>query len=189
MSRNKRPTPPSDYNDDERMDEISQMLRVDHAGEMAAVEIYRAQRKVFANTNNLSGIDMLLSKQEAEEIAHKKAFDEILIERGIRPTILEPIWKPAAQLLGYTTAFMGEKAAHACTAAVEEVIEQHYLDQEEKLSDNNPLKPIITKFRQEESEHRDDAIENGAEDAPLYPILSAIIKTGCKIAIFLSHKI
>ena len=189
MSRNRRPAPPSDYSAGKRFDEISQMLRVDHAGEMAAVEIYRAQRKVFANTNNLSGIDMILAKQEAEEIAHKKTFDQILVERGIRPTILEPIWKPAAQLLGYTTAFMGEKAAHACTAAVEEVIEEHYLEQEDRLADDDSLKPIITKFRLEESEHRDDAMENGAEDAFGYPILSAIIKTGCKIAIFLSHKI
>lgn len=189
MSRNKRPTPPSDYTGGKANDVISQMLRVDHAGEMAAVEIYRAGRKVFANSNNLSDIDVILAKQEAEEIAHKKAFDEILLERGIRPTILEPIWKPAAQFLGYATAFMGEKAVHACTAAVEEVIEDHYLEQEAKLADNDPLKPIITKFRIEEAEHRDDAIEKSAEDAFGYPILSFIIKTGCKIAIRLSHKI
>jgi 3-demethoxyubiquinol 3-hydroxylase len=168
----------------------AQMLRVDHAGEMAAVEIYKAQKMVFANCANDGKIESILAHQEKEEIAHKAQFDSILLERGIRPTIFEPIWKPLSQFLGYATAFMGTNATHACTAAVEEVIEGHYQSQEIAIgqSDDN-LKQIITKFKEEEIAHKDDAINSGAKDAFGYPILSAFIKTGCKSAIAISEKI
>ena len=168
--------------------ELSQMLRVDHAGEMAAVEIYKAQLKVFNAAQNDGKITRILAHQEQEEITHKARFDKILIERAIAPTILEPIWKPLSQFLGYSTALMGINAAHACTQAVEEVIESHYQEQEDKIDDGD-LKQTITKFKEEEIAHKNQAIEEGAQNAFAYPILSAFIKSGCRTAIALSHKL
>ena len=187
--RKKRPLAPG-FSNNEGENRISQMLRVDHAGEMAAVEIYKAQLKVFSNAKNSGDIEQTLAHQEQDEIIHKATFDEILTKRAIRPTLLEPLWKPASQFLGYATALMGENAAHACTAAVEEVIEGHYQDQEEEIGDkDNSLKEIITKFKEEEVAHKNDALQKGAQNAFAYPILSIIIKTGCKTAIALSQKI
>lgn len=186
--RKKRPSLPgtSSLNDGR----IAQMLRVDHAGEMAAVEIYKAQLEVFKNAQNNGNIEKTLAHQEQDEIIHKAEFDKILIERAIRPTILEPIWKPAAQFLGYSTALMSENAAHACTAAVEEVIEGHYQDQENEIGNQDDnLKQIIIKFKEEEIAHKNDALQNGAQNAFAYPILSNLIKMGCKTAIALSQKI
>lgn len=169
---------------------IAQMLRVDHAGEMAAVEIYRAQRKVFARARTNSDIEAQLAHQEQDEIKHKAEFDALLVKHNVRPTLMEPIWKPAAQILGYATALMGEKAAHACTVAVEEVIEEHYRAQEEELGDTNPeLKATIVKFREEETAHKNDALQSGAEETFGYPILSAFIKAGCRAAIAISQKV
>ena len=187
--RKKRPAAPNYLLPNSQDNLTHKMFRVDHAGEMAAVEIYHAQLKVFAGGNTTSNIDRIMGEHEREEIVHKQTFDDILLKNAIRPTILEPIWKPASQLLGYATAFMGEKSAHACTAAVEEVIEQHCIDQEELLPDSNPLKPTITKFREQEVKHKDDALSEGAEQAFAYPILSGIIKSGCKLAIALSQKL
>lgn len=170
--------------------QLARILRVDHAGEMAAVEIYRAQRKVFARAKTNSDIEAQLAHQEADEIEHKAEFDRLLVKHNVRPTIMEPIWKPAAQFLGYATALMGEKAAHACTVAVEEVIEGHYLSQEKELGDTNPeLKKTIVKFREEETAHKNDALDSGAEQTPGYPILSAVIKAGCRAAIAISQRI
>jgi ubiquinone biosynthesis monooxygenase Coq7 len=82
------------------------------------------------------------------------------------------------------TALMGEKAAHACTAAVEEVIEEHYGAQAAALGESEPkLKSTIEQFRADEIVHRDTAIENGAYEAPAFPGLSAAIKFGCRFAI------
>ncbi len=186
-----RPIAPLELSDNRRASEqIARMLRVDHAGEMAAVEIYRAQRRVFAFANTKSDIESQLAHQEKDEIAHKAKFDELLVRHNVRPTLMEPIWKPAAQILGYATALMGEKAAHACTVAVEEVIEEHYLSQEEELGDTNPeLKATIVKFREEETAHKNDALQSGAEETFGYPILSAFIKAGCRAAIAISQRV
>lgn len=190
--RKSRPIPPGNFNNAKTIDNarIGEMLRVDHAGEMAAVEIYRAQREVFERVKTNSDIKEKLASQEADEIIHKAKFDALLQANNIRPTLMAPIWKPAARVLGIATALMGEKAAHACTMAVEEVIEEHYQAQENELGNSNPeLKSIITKFREEETAHKQDAIDSGAQDAFGFPLLSAIIKAGCRTAIAISQKI
>ena len=88
------------------------------------------------------------------------------------------------------TALMGEKAAFACTAAVEEVIDEHYAGQIERLGDSDPeLKSTVADFRADEIAHRDEALAQGAEQAPGYRILSETIKAGVRLAIKLSERI
>ena len=171
---------------------IAEMLRVDHAGEYAAVAIYQGQQAVFGKNAKTKKIAAQLAEMEAEEQKHLSAFDEMLLARGVRPTALAPVWSVAAYGLGVATALMGEKAAHACTEAVETVIEQHYAEQIEALEDdpeNAALKATFTEFREDELHHRDTAIEGGAQEAPAYGLLSAVIKTGCRFAIRVSEKV
>ena len=169
---------------------IGEMLRVDHAGEYAAVAIYAAQAKVFSRSPKTRKIAEQLTHMREEEQEHLDAFSSLLREHGARPTALIPVWKLASTGLGVATALMGEKAAHACTEAVESVIEQHYAEQiEETQHSNKELCATFTQFREDELRHRDFAIEEGAKDAPAYPLLSAIIKTGCRAAIKISEKI
>ncbi|PHR92565.1 MAG: demethoxyubiquinone hydroxylase family protein [Robiginitomaculum sp.] len=169
---------------------IAEMLRVDHAGEYAAVAIYSAQAKVFSRSPKTRKIAAQLKDMCAEEQEHLDAFDILLREHNARPTALIPIWKLASTALGVTTALMGEKAAHACTEAVESVIEQHYAAQiEETKETDKELCARFTQFREDELRHRDFAVQEGAKDAPAYPVLSAFIKAGCRTAIRLSEKI
>ena len=85
---------------------------------------------------------------------------------------------------------MGEKAAHACTEAVEDVIEEHYARQSEALRGvDSELKHVVDKFREEEIAHKETAIEQGARSAPGYPFLFAVIKFGCRAAIRISEKV
>ena len=85
---------------------------------------------------------------------------------------------------------MGEKAAMACTVAVESVIGEHYRIQADQLGDDQKkLKSIIKKFEKDELEHHDIGIEHDAESTPGYSILSGIITIGCKTAIAISKKI
>jgi ubiquinone biosynthesis monooxygenase Coq7 len=88
------------------------------------------------------------------------------------------------------TAAMGERAAMACTVAVEEAIDEHYSAQSAVLGENEaPLRDTIEKFRAEELEHRDIGLANEAELAPAYKVLSAAIKAGCKVAIAVSERV
>lgn len=170
--------------------QIEAMIRVDHAGEYGAVQIYRGQRAVFSRLPGKAHIAGLLAEMEAGEQAHLQTFDRLIAERGVRPTALAPVWRGAGFMLGAVTALMGEKSAHACTAAVEEAIEEHYHAQSQALAGVDPeLKAIVDKFREDELAHRDTAVVEGAKSAPGYGVLSGAIKLGCKLAIKLSERV
>ncbi|HEY4124933.1 MAG TPA: demethoxyubiquinone hydroxylase family protein [Rhizomicrobium sp.] len=169
--------------------ETDAMIRVDHAGEYGAVRIYEGQLAVMRNRPESQGAARAIAHMAEQEQAHLKAFDKLVNERRVRPTALEPVWRVAGFALGAATAFMGEKTAMACTAAVEEVIDEHYSKQLEKLDDDPALKKTLTEFRADEIAHRDEALSHGAEAAPGYRLLSAAIKTGCRVAIKLSERI
>jgi len=163
------------------------MLRVDQAGEYGATRIYAGQLAVMGDRHPMSRPIRLMARQEEE---HRERFDAMIAQRGVRPTLLQPIWDIAGFALGAVTAAIGPEAAMACTAAIETEIDLHYGQQLEELGDSDPeLSDIIRKFQAEEVEHRDAAIANGAENAPAYPILFGAIRLGCRAAIALSKRI
>jgi 3-demethoxyubiquinol 3-hydroxylase len=169
---------------------MAEILRVDHAGELAAVHIYRGQRAVMGAAAGKAKVAGDLEGMQAQEAEHLEAFDRLLTGSQVRPSLLSPVWRAAGFALGAATALMGEKAAHACTEAVEDVIEKHYAEQIEELETRDPqLAATLTRFRDDELAHQDHAVQEGARDAAGYPVLSAVIRAGCRTAIKLAEKI
>ena len=166
---------------------LERLIRVDQAGEYGAVRIYQGQRAVMGKNPRYAE---MLRHMEEQELHHLETFNKLVVERRVRPTLLTPLWHLAGFALGAGTALLGEKAAMACTVAVEEVIDEHYASQAEQLGeDEAELLKTAQQFRAEEVEHRDAALANGAEQAVGYPLLSAAIKTGSRLAIWLSERI
>lgn len=166
---------------------IERMIRVDHAGEYGAARIYRGQLDILGDRHPMT---TPIRKMEDQEQRHLQTFDKMIVERGVRPTALAPFWHVAGYALGAATALMGPRAAMACTAAVEEAIDEHYAAQIKELGDDErELRDTISDFRADEAEHRETALEHGAEDAPGYGLMSTGIKTGCRIAIWLSQRV
>jgi ubiquinone biosynthesis monooxygenase Coq7 len=168
-------------------DKRAAMLRVDQAGEYGATRIYAGQLAVMgARTAEAR----MIARMAGQEARHRKIFDAMIAKRGVRPTALQPIWNVAGFALGAATALIGPKAAMACTAAIETEIDRHYSEQIDRIGTADPeLSNVIAEFRSEEIEHRDMAIDAGAEQAPAYPLLSGAIRLGCRIAIGLSRHI
>ena len=168
-----------------------EMLRVDHAGEYGAVAIYRGQLAVFGRQAGHERIVGQLAEMAGQEQVHLDAFDKLLAEGHVRPTALSPLWNAAGFALGAATALLGEKAAHACTEAVETVIEEHYGDQVAELAAEGEthLAGRLAQFRDEEIAHKDLAIAEGAAEAPGYRLLSGLIRTGCRVAIRISERV
>lgn len=165
---------------------LDRLVRVDHAGEYGAVRIYSGQIAVMGRGEHKHTLKHMLE----QEVVHKEYFEKAIADRQGRPTILQPVWHVAGWMLGAGTALLGERAAMACTVAVEEAIDEHYAEQAEILGDDQAeLKETILKFRDEELEHRDIGYQNGAELAPAYPLLYGAIKRGTKLAIWLSERI
>src|SRR5688572_19462375 len=155
---------------------LAEILRVDHAGELGAVHIYRGQRAVLSAAPGHERVAGQLAEMEAHEAEHLARFDRLLTQHRVRPTALAPVWRLAGFALGATTALLGDKAAHACTEAVETVIEEHYAGQIAELYDREPeLAAELSRFRDEELAHRQLAIEEGAREAPGYGLLAAVI--------------
>src|SRR6266853_4560446 len=149
------------------LSEIDAMIRVDHAGEFGALRIYEGQLAVLGRNPVPSENVRAIRRMAAQEQKHFDTFDRMVKERAVRPTALEPIWRAAGFALGAATALMGEKAAMACTVAVEDVIDEHYARQIERLGKTDAeLKDAISRFREDECAHRDEALAHGAAEAP-----------------------
>jgi ubiquinone biosynthesis monooxygenase Coq7 len=165
---------------------VERMIRVDQAGEFGAKRIYAGQIAVLGETED----GPLLREMAATEERHLDRFNQMLAERRVRPTVLSPLWHVAGFALGAGTALLGREAAMACTVAVEEVIEEHYQRQSDALGDTEPeLKGMIDEFRADEIGHKESALGAGAENATGYPLLSAAVKTGSRLAIWLSERV
>lgn len=167
---------------------VERMLRVDHAGEYGAVRIYEGQLAVFGKSKNAPIIQHMLEQEKQ----HLETFDKLVGDRKVRPTALLPFWHLAGFALGAGTALLGEKAAMACTVAVEEVIDEHYSDQISELNANGEeegLQETFETFRLEELEHRQTGLNNGAESAFGYELLTGAVKVGSRLAIWLSTRV
>ncbi|XP_076445657.1 NADPH-dependent 3-demethoxyubiquinone 3-hydroxylase, mitochondrial-like isoform X2 [Babylonia areolata] len=169
---------------------LEKIIRVDHAGEFGAHRIYEGQMAVLGKTP----VGPTLKEMHEQELEHKAAFDKLMSDNRVRPTVLLPLWNLAGFALGAGTALIGKEAAMACTVAVETAIGDHYNSQIRELMEDDPelhkeLLKKLKKFRDEELEHLDTGLQHDAEKAPFYSVLSQVIKTGCTGAIWLSERI
>lgn len=171
----------------DRREGTRSMVRVDQAGEYGATRIYAGQLAVMGDRTPAA---RMIAGMASQEERHRAFFDAMIARRGVRPTALQPFWDVAGFALGAVTAAIGPEAAMACTAAIETEIDLHYQQQLEELGSGDPeLAEAVAKFRDEELDHRDTALAHGAESAPAYPLLSGLIRAGCRAAIAVSKRI
>jgi len=177
----------SEWQPGEKKPDTASMLRVNQAGEYGAARIYAGQLAVLGRGSPAAH---QIARMAAQEQRHLDRFNELMAERRVRPTVLQPLWSVAGFALGAATALMSEKAAMACTDAIETEIDRHYSEQLEELGATDPeLASDIAEFQAEELEHRATAREHGAQEAIAYPLMSAAIRAGCRVAIELSKRI
>ncbi len=181
-------------------EKLSEIIRVNHAGEFGAKVIYDGQIAALKLKRDHETLALVKHMKE-QEIAHFDYFDDKIKAKKIRPTIMQPLWKVGGFGMGFLTAMLDKKAAMCCTTAVEEVIDEHYQEQinlmekeSEFLSDKEKkeigeLKEKIVKFREEELEHRDTGYEHHAKDLAYFNPLSKMVKLATKFAIGVSKRV
>ena len=169
---------------------LEEIIRVDHAGERGAIKIYEGQLLALKTIKQDNDLKNKIEEMKEQEKKHLEYFEKEIQKRKIKPTSLLPLWDLMGVALGFGTALLGKKAAMLCTASVEEVIEDHYQSQLQKLgNDEKDLKAKIEKFREDEIEHKNMAYETGVTNKGFYSIMDKVIRTGSKIAITISEKI
>tara|TARA_X000001036_G_C20269126_1_gene639517 strand:- start:109 stop:642 length:534 start_codon:yes stop_codon:yes gene_type:complete len=169
---------------------LEEILRVDHAGERGAIKIYEGQLLALSTIKHDKALKNIIEEMKEHEKEHLEYFEIEIQKRKVKPTFFLPLWDVMGVALGFGTAMLGKKAAMLCTASVEEVIEDHYQAQLNKLgNDEKDLKKKIEKFRSDEIDHKNIAYESGASNKGIYSIMDKVIKTSSKIAITISEKI
>lgn len=181
---------------------LTRALRINQSGELAATNIYASQTPIL--TARHPHLRPLLQHMHAQESAHLSTFNTLLHEHRIRPSALTQVWRVAANILGWGTGMLGREAAMACTEAVETEIGGHYNDQvrvlvgweaefasrgQEMPEGLGALLDRIRVIRDEELEHLDTAVENDARDAVAWPVLTAVIRGGCRAAIWAAGRV
>ena len=169
---------------------LEEIIRVDHAGERGAMKIYEGQLLALQTIKQDESLRQKIEMMKQHEKEHLEYFEKEIQKRKIKPTAFLPLWDLMGVALGFGTTMIDQKAAMLCTASVEEVIDDHYKKQLDKLGDDEKeLKKNIEKFRQEEIDHKNEAYNKGATKDGLYSILDKIIRTSSKAAIKISEKI
>lgn len=167
---------------------ISQILRVNHAGEYGAKRIYTGQLDQIKSPDDFKEIEHMYE----QELVHLEYFENKLRKEKVRPTLLMPLWHCFGYFMGAITARMGTKSAMICTESVEEVIDNHYEEQKLELQNNHEQKELldsISKFQAEELEHKDTASAYTENMSFKDKILSSVIKSICRVAIFVSKRV
>jgi len=169
---------------------LEEIIRVDHAGERGAIKIYEGQLLALKTIKKDDALKDKIEEMKNHEKEHLEYFEREIQKRKVKPTYLLPLWDIMGVTLGFGTVLLGKKVAMLCTAAVEEVIEDHYQNQLKKIgNDEMDLKSKIEKFKSDETNHKKMAYENGATKKGVYSLIDGAIKTGSRIAITISEKI
>ena len=169
---------------------IEEFIRVDQAGERGAIKIYEGQLLALNTLVKNENLKKTIEEMKSHEKEHLDFFNKEIKKRNIKPTKFLPLWDLLGLGLGFGTTILGKEAAMLCTASVEEVIDDHYKNQLDKLGDDEKdLKKSISKFRADEIEHKNIAYDKGATKDGFYIILDKIIQTTSKAAIKISEKI
>ncbi len=183
MTDERPPYLPGDPSPEE---ELARLIRVDHAGEYGAVRIYDGQLAVARRGRAREAIRHM-AEQEKRHLAE---FEELVRQRRVRPTALQPLWHLAGFALGAATALLGARAAMACTVGVEDTIDAHYRAQAERLGDREPaLRERLLAFRADELRHRDAALAHGAAESLAFEAVSGMARAGSLLAIWLSTRL
>jgi ubiquinone biosynthesis monooxygenase Coq7 len=145
--------------------ESSRMMRVNHAGEVAAQALYRGQ----ALTARDSGAAEAMQRAAAEELDHLAWCDERLRELDARPSVLNPLWYAGSFLIGSLAGTFGDRISLGFITETERQVESHLRDHLERLpAADRRSRAIVEQMTHDEMKHGAAAAELGGKDLPVW---------------------
>ena len=167
---------------------INNIIKVDHAGEAAAIRIYRGQILL----SRLFYPDLVPDLQDfaVHEERHFAIFDGLVKDRGVRSCRVFFLWPIGGWVLGIVTALLGRRAIMVCTAAVETVVDRHLEEQLSFLGERDAeVFQAIEGIRAEEQAHRDFALRQSGTPSWPMTLLDKAIRGTTEAAIWLSMRL
>jgi ubiquinone biosynthesis monooxygenase Coq7 len=184
-----RPNPALLINEHEDLSDIDKqrvvgMMRVNHVGEICAQALYQGQSLSSPSDERRS----LFNHAAKEETDHLAWTEDRLNQLGARTSILNPFWYSGAFALGLLAGRLGDQISLGFMAETEKQVETHLNNHLSNLPTNDhKSRAILEQMRQDEINHGQTAIENGASQLPLPVKLT--MKIMSKIMTTLAQKI
>lgn len=139
------------------------LMRVNHAGEVAAQGLYRGQ----AITARSSGTRAVMSQAAREEGDHLAWCRERLDELGAAPSLLSPLWYAGALAIGLVAGLGGDRYSFGFMAETERQVEGHLDDQLARLpAADGRSRAILERMKTDEIGHARAALEAGGTELP-----------------------
>ncbi len=154
--------PPADM-DAKKKSHAAGLMRVNHAGEIAAQALYQGHAAVARDTS----IEAQMQQAADEEFDHLAWCEQRLNELGERTSVLSPLWYAGAFVIGAASGALGDKWSLGFIAETERQVCDHLDRHLEGLpADDARSRAIVATMRDEERQHGEDAVAAGAAELP-----------------------
>lgn len=161
-------------NSNDGLDTARKILKVDHAGEFGAINIYRSQ--IFVSRIFRKPYVPMLEKFLADERRHLEIFWIEIQKRGGPKCKSFWLCGLGGYAMGMLSAFMGKQGVMACTWAVESVVTTHLVEQLAylKLAGDNAAYEAVNAILEDEQHHRDVGNAEGGNTLLFTPFRAMI---------------
>ena len=180
-----RPNPAEDREETELSElekaESVRLMRVNHAGEVAAQALYQGHATVARDRN----IEAQMQRAAGEEFDHLAWCEQRIKELGEDVSRLSPFWYAGAYAIGAASGILGDKWSLGFIAETERQVCAHLDSHLESLPPEDARsRAIVEQMRDEEEEHGENAKDAGAADlpAPLKRLMQMTAKVMTKTA-------
>ncbi|MCL5801802.1 MAG: 2-polyprenyl-3-methyl-6-methoxy-1,4-benzoquinone monooxygenase [Gammaproteobacteria bacterium] len=145
------------------MDAAARLMRVNHAGEVAAQALYRGH----ALTARSPAVREHMERAAQEETDHLAWCEQRVQELGSRTSLLNPLWYAGSFAIGALAGLAGDKWSLGFVAETEHQVVKHLEDHLTRLpAGDEQSRAILEQMREDEAQHATVAIEAGAAELP-----------------------
>jgi ubiquinone biosynthesis monooxygenase Coq7 len=152
------------------------LMRVNHAGEIAAQGLYRGQSLTARSPETRAALE----KAASEEGDHLAWCRERLDELGSRPSLLDPLWFAGSVAIGALAGLAGDRTSLGFMAETERQVEGHLAGHLERLpADDERSRTIVQQMQADEVGHGQAARAAGGVELP--PPVPTIMRMAARV--------
>lgn len=161
-----------------------QLMRVNHAGEVAAQALYQGQALTARDPN----VQQKLIESAQEENDHLAWCRHRAESLGGQTSLLDPLWYAGSLAIGATAGLIGDKWSLGFLAETEHQVTEHIERHLDRVPESDQkTRAILEQMKIDEMHHATVAVENGAAElpGPVKQLMTGVSKVMTKTAFWI----